>query len=299
MQRMLVVLLASIVLVPVAVGAQAPTDEARSATESSVEEPVSAQTQVQADLAGEQTELAAGEQTGISLTEGLPAADQSGHDPDPGLEDEEEDKDGGEEQAEAEPATMPSPEETATPAGLAVLGATAYAAFRWRYLLTGVFAPLYSRLSRDELLENETRRALHDLIEDEPGLSTQELCDRVDAGWGNTVYHLQRLEQAGFVTSEKQGHHRRFYKNGEVGSDDSEALGVLKNDNANKIARYLVAEPGANQTDVCEALDISPSLAHKWISRLEEQDLVDSEREWRSKHYEPDDRLEQLVERAA
>jgi DNA-binding MarR family transcriptional regulator len=203
------------------------------------------------------------------------------------------------EQAQAEPTALPSPEEAAAPAGLAVLGAAAYAALRWRYLLSGLFAPLYSRLSRDELLENEARQQLHELITEEPGLSTQELCDRIGAGWGNTVYHLQRLEQAGFVTSEKQGHHRRFYKNGDVEPDEIEALGVLKNDNASKIARYLVAEPGANQTDVCEALDISPSLAHKWISRLEEQDLVESEREWRSKHYEPDDRLATLVERAA
>lgn len=202
-------------------------------------------------------------------------------------------------QAQANPTPLPSPEEAAAPAGLAVLGAAAYAAFRWRYLLSGLFAPLYSRLSRDELLENETRCQLHELIEDQPGLSVQELCDRVDAGWGNTVYHLQRLEQAGFVKSEKQGHHRRFYKNGDVGRDDIEALGVLKNDNANKIARYLVQEPGCKQKDVCEALDISPSLAHKWISRMEDQDLVDAEQEWRSKHYQPDERLEHLVEQAA
>jgi len=199
-------------------------------------------------------------------------------------------------QAEANPVALPSPKQTAVPAGLAVLGAAAYAAFRWRYLLGSILAPMYTRLSKSDLLDNETRNALHELIEDNPGLSTQELCDRVDAGWGNTVYHLQRLQQAGFVTSEKQGHHRRFYKNGEVESEEIEALGVLKNDNANKIARYLVQDPGANQTEVCEALDISPSLAHKWISRLEENDLVESEQEWRSKHYTPDDRLEHLVQ---
>lgn len=236
---------------------------------------------------------------GVFLREQLPGPGFEGEGPELDLGETPLEEDAEANEAEAEPAPLPSPEEAAAPAGLAVLGAAAYAALRWRYLLTGMFAPLYSRLSRDELLENETRDALHELITEEPGLSTQELCDRVDAGWGNTVYHLQRLEQAGFVTSEKQGHHRRFYKNGDVEPDDIQALGVLKNDNASKIARYLVREPGSNQKEVCQALDISPSLAHKWISRLEDQDLVASEREWRSKHYEPDERLEVLVEKAA
>lgn len=197
--------------------------------------------------------------------------------------------------AEARPVPLPEPEQTAVPAGLAVLGAAAYAAFRWRYLIPGLM-PLYSRLSKGDLLENETRARLVELIEENPGLSQQELCDEVGAGWGNTVYHLQRLEQADFIRSEKQGHHRRFYRVGEMETGEIEALGVLKNDNANKIARYLLQEPGCNQKQVCQALDISPSLAHKWISRLEENDLVTSEREWRSKHYTPDERLDQLVD---
>jgi DNA-binding MarR family transcriptional regulator len=262
---------------------------------------VEAQASARAEAAGAEPRVYVdADGTGPLVPQGLAAQSEDSRETDPGPLDEEDEADGGDEdQGGAEPAPMPSPEETATPAGLAVLGAAAYAALRWRYLLTGAFAPLYSRLSRDELLENETRNALHELIVEEPGQSTQELCDRVEAGWGNTVYHLQRLEQAGFVTSEKQGHHRRFYKNGDVEPADIEALGVLKNDNASKIARYLVNEPGSKQKEVCEALDISPSLAHKWISRLEEQDLVDSEREWRSKHYQPDERLEQLVEQAA
>lgn len=197
--------------------------------------------------------------------------------------------------SEVKPVPLPEPESAAIPAGLAVLGATAYAALRWRYLVPGL-VPLYSRIRKDQLLENETRAKLVDVIEEEPGLSQKELCEAVDAGWGNTTYHLQRLEQAGFVRSEKQGHHRRFYRTGEMEGDDIEALGVLKNDNAEKIARYLIQEPGANQKDVCQALDISPSLAHKWIKRLEEHELVESEQEWRSKHYTPDERLNELVE---
>lgn len=207
------------------------------------------------------------------------------------------DEDEASQEASATPVPLPEPKDAIIPAGLAVLGATAYAAIRWRYLIPGLI-PLYTRIRDDKLLENETRKRLVDIIEEDPGLSQQELCDAVDAGWGNTTYHLQRLEQAGFVRSKKQGHHRRFYRQGTVENQDIDALGVLKNDNAHKIARYLIQDPGAKQKDVCEALDISPSLAHKWIKRLEENELLESKREWRSKHYTPRERLEHLVEAA-
>ncbi len=207
--------------------------------------------------------------------------------------------DGEKETSSAIPFPMPEPREAAIPAGLAVLGAAALAAARWRYLGPWLLAPLYSRIKRDDLLENEVRAKLHELITEEPGLSLQELCEGCGAGWGNTVYHLQRLEQAGFVKSKKQGHHRRFYKVGEVDQRDVEALGMLRNETPQKIAQFVVERPGCIQKDVCEALDISPSLAHKYLKRLEEQQLVSAEREWRSKHYTPDERLSQLVQQAA
>ncbi len=197
------------------------------------------------------------------------------------------------------PVRMPEPAEVGAAVGLATVGAAAYAAFRWRYLGLGLVMPMYSRLSRSDLLENDTRSHLLDLISEEPGLSLQQLADRTDAGWGTTVYHLQRLEQAGFIKSRKQGHHRRFYTVGEVGQDEVEALGMLRNDTPRKIARYLVQDPGCNQKAICQALDISPSLAHKYLKRMEEQQLLTSEREWRSKHYTPDERLATLIEQAA
>lgn len=199
----------------------------------------------------------------------------------------------------AVPVRMPEPAEVGAAVGLATVGAAAYAAFRWRYLGLGFVMPLYSRLTQDDLLENDTRSHLLDLISEEPGLSMQQLADQTDAGWGTTVYHLQRLEQAGFIKSRKQGHHRRFYTVGEVGQEEVEALGMLRNDTPRKIARYLVQDPGCNQKAICEALDISPSLAHKYLKRMEEQQLLTSEREWRSKHYTPDDRLASLIEQAA
>ena len=197
------------------------------------------------------------------------------------------------------PVRMPSPREVAVPSGLAILGAAAYAVARWRLIGPWFLLPLYSRLANGDLLKNEVRAKLHDVLTEHPGLSLQELCEASGAGWGTTVYHLQRLEQAGMITSKRQGHHRRFYVQGEVDRRDMAALGMLRNETPAKIARYLLEDPGCNQKDVCEALGISPSLAHKHLKRLEAENLVTTEREWRSVHYTPDPKLKELLAQAA
>lgn len=206
---------------------------------------------------------------------------------------------GASDEGRAIPFPLPEPTEAAVPAGLAVLGAVAYAVARWRLIGPWFLLPLYSRLARGDMLDNEVRAKLHELVSENPGLALQELCKLSGAGWGTTVYHLQRLEQAGLVTSKKQGHHRRFYTVGEVDRRDVDALGILRNETPQAIARYLLESPGCNQKDVCEALGISPSLAHKHLKRLEAQNLVSTERQWRSVHYTPDPKLSELLAQTA
>lgn len=158
----------------------------------------------------------------------------------------------------------------------------------WLRRVAGVaVVPLYSRMDRSEILDHETRQEMYDLIRDEAGISMQEIADEVGCGWGTVVYHLEKLEDEGFVTSEHTGGRRRFFAAGEVEPDDKDAVGVLRQDTPRAIMAYLLEHPGANQSELTEALDIAASTASKHLGRLEEAGLVDRERDWRKVHYRP------------
>ncbi len=184
-------------------------------------------------------------------------------------------------------------------AGLAVLVAVVLSKLEaLRGLKNGgalLLAPLYSRIGRSEILDNETRREIFDLVKTEPGLSMKDVSERIGCGWGTVVYHLERLEDTGFVASRKDQGNRRFFAVGSIGKEERAAVGMLRKRTPKRIAHYLLEEPGSNQSDLCEALGIAASTASKHLGRMEEADLVTREREWRSVHYYPSDVLQGQV----
>ena len=109
------------------------------------------------------------------------------------------------------------------------------------------------------------------------------------------MYHLDRLERAGFVASERGGLHRCYFPVGTVAREARKGLGALKADTTRSIAEFLVTRPGATQSELCEALRLTPSAASKQVSKLEEAGLVRRERDWKTVHLHPTEALPTLL----
>lgn len=84
-------------------------------------------------------------------------------------------------------------------------------------LLRGVAAfSLFTRLKRDEVLEQDTRGRLYQSISQEPGLSFSDLRSLLQIGNGTLVHHLRVLEKQGFVRLMRDGLRTRFYVHGQA-----------------------------------------------------------------------------------
>lgn len=186
--------------------------------------------------------------------------------------------------------TEHAPEVVATAGVLALLQAMGI----WRFLGLGVVG-LYSRLTKSDLLDNEHRDRVYKLIQDAPGKGVSEIAKETGLGWGTTVYHLDRLERAGFVASERGGLHKCYYPVGTVRPEARKGMGALKADTTRSIAEYLLAKPGATQTELCKDLNLSPSQASKQVTKLEEAGLVRREREWKTVRLIPTEPLGALL----
>ncbi len=168
-------------------------------------------------------------------------------------------------------------------AGAAGAGGTALAWSAWRELLRqGILSPLYSRLGRDELLEHDVRRAIFDHVRENPGVHVSALADAVDVGWGTAVYHLERLESARLLTTERRGNHKCIFENGGAVTEEArEAIPLLKSERAREVLAYLTDNPAASQKELGETLDMSPALVSWHVGRLADAGLVTKERRGR------------------
>lgn len=174
----------------------------------------------------------------------------------------------------------------AAAAGASMLGLyAAWRALKW----TGIFAllPLYSHIRDDEILDDANRAGIFALIRTEPGISTKDVADRLHLAWGTVTHHLGKLEKRRFVVSKKYGKYRRYFANGEGGTEQKDQVAVLRLDRTGDIATLIRAQPGLTQKAVSNALGVSSSTILWHVKRLEGAQLITKVREGKLVRYYP------------
>lgn len=147
----------------------------------------------------------------------------------------------------------------------AAAAATTIGVFGFLHLL----AALYSRFAPNELLEHERRERVIGLVRARPGIGPTDIGAALGASWGVTIYHLDRLEKAGLVTSQRVGHHRCYFLPGALPRDDQRKVGMFRVDTTRRVATLVAEKPGLTQTQIANALGLSASAMSKQVKHLE------------------------------
>jgi len=135
----------------------------------------------------------------------------------------------------------------------------------------------YAKWAGDDPLAHETRAELHDQIQAEPGtcLSALGESQTLDVSFGTVRYHLRILEREGLVTSEKVNGRRQFYP---VGTSPDTLNIALNRDPTRKILEAL-AESADTVSGLASRVDRDPSTVSHHLSRLEDDGIVERERD--------------------
>ncbi len=73
------------------------------------------------------------------------------------------------------------------------------------------FIPIYTRVSREDIIEQATRGRIIEYVEQNPGKHFGAIRDALSLSNGNAIYHLRVLEREGLVKSRTNGMYKRFY----------------------------------------------------------------------------------------
>jgi len=157
-----------------------------------------------------------------------------------------------------------------------------FAVERSRYALFAAFAPLYSRLSHDKVLENYNRGRVYEYIELNPGAHFNGILAALDLNNGNLVYHLEVLQKEGLVTSRQEGMFRRFYPR------DMQLPPLVENGTTEAQLRVLKAiqeMPGITQKELARFLGLRQSTLAYQIDRLAATGSIAGEKTGRKVRY--------------
>ena len=151
----------------------------------------------------------------------------------------------------------------ATAAAAALSGV--FAVERSRYALLALFLPLYSRLSRDKVLESYNRGRVFEFIELNPGAHFNGILAALGLNNGSLVYHLEVLQREGLVRSRQEGMYRRFYPRG------TEPPPLLENGTTEaqqRVLKTIEEMPGITQKELARFLGLRQSTLAYQIERL-------------------------------
>ncbi len=167
--------------------------------------------------------------------------------------------------------------------GLALAG---MAALRRLLGLGGI--TLLSRIPSSQIMKNSSRQTIHDIVASDPGVSLNEIVERVGLSRNAVAYHLAVFESEKTMTSVKDGKYRRYFINGGAYVNGAKnVVAAIKNEKTLDVIRYITEHPGVIQKDVCSAVGTSPSATSWHIRRLEKVGLVEKKREANTVRYNP------------
>lgn len=138
-----------------------------------------------------------------------------------------------------------------------------------------------------------TRRRLYEAVRRAPGIGGREAQRVTGLGWGETVYHLERLTDAGLLHRESSGHQDHYFAAG-VPLADRRLLGLTRSASARRLLVALLDGGDATAAELAAASSLSLGRLSVHLRRLIETGLVTTGRRGRLRTFTTPDR-ERLI----
>jgi len=119
----------------------------------------------------------------------------------------------------------------------------------------------------EDLLALPTRRRLYEVVRRSPGIGAREVQRQAGTGWGETVYHLDRLTQAHLLHRERSGHQDHYFV-AAVPLADRGLLRLVRSPSARRLLLALLEEPNRTVPDLTERTGLSAGRVSVHLGRL-------------------------------
>lgn len=158
---------------------------------------------------------------------------------------------------------------------------------------------LFSRIRKPGALDHPTRAEIHQALEQEPGLSIEELGDRTGVPRSTLSHHLRKLVDVGLVDRiQVNGRACHFVRRG-IGRRERRARAVLKSERLREIVGYVASHPDADGRDVARALRLDEGTVSYHLNRLDRWGLVNRSSDGRRKVVRLSDAMRRALDASA
>jgi predicted transcriptional regulator len=102
---------------------------------------------------------------------------------------------------------------------------------------------------------------------------------------GTVQYHLDKLEKAGRISSQRQGLHKYYFVVGAFEENEKQLLEVLSNETAREILMFIIEQNAPSQGKISRHMAISSASVAWQVKRLQDYRLIDEIKEGKFKRF--------------
>ena len=157
--------------------------------------------------------------------------------------------------------------------GVALLGFALTEAGKYKLLtLLPLFIPLYTRIQKEDVLDQFVRGEIYGYIKTNPGVHYNQIIRELDVKNGTLSYHLHMLEKTGMVKSRKEGlRYRVFYPTGvKFPKDERYRLTELQMN----IIKMIKENEGASQKEIARSLNVKHQTVSYNVKVLQQAGFI-------------------------
>jgi predicted transcriptional regulator len=141
----------------------------------------------------------------------------------------------------------------------------------------------------EDPLALETRRRIYEAVRVQPGVAGREVERLTGLARGETVYHLERLSQAGLLHREPSGHQDHYFV-ASVPIGDRTLLRLARSASARRLMVAMLELPHRTVPQLREKTGLSQARISVHMRRLLETGIAEAGREGRLKTFSIADR---------
>jgi len=143
------------------------------------------------------------------------------------------------------------------------------------------------RLTLDDVLENENRNKIIDLILEEPGIHFNELLRKTELAAGNLVWHLDILQTYKIIGKKRIANYIAYFPYYQKNPISNIDLKLSKSKLSLEILEMIEKEPGIWNNLITKRFKVDHKTTHYHIKKLAELDLIDIKKSGRKKKIYP------------
>lgn len=143
------------------------------------------------------------------------------------------------------------------------------------------------RLSLEEVLENENRNKIIEIILNRPGIHFNELMREIDLAPGNLVWHLDILKTYKIIGKKRIGNFLAYFPYYQKNPISNVDLKLEKSKLTLEILEMIEEQPGVWNSLITQKMKVDHKTIHYHIKKLIELGLISARKEGRKKKLYP------------